>query len=209
VATSTTGLDFSAGIAPSPLAASYLRVFAFRDQLQGLTRKSYCRPRDSSAPWEAGNADAGIRQGLWECLKSRFLEFPAGPRDVSVARKRKQAPRPRHLGLYLAGDTLHVFFTMAGHSPERILATNVKLTEADWYAAAPQQSPVEILRAERDWEGASLALRPSRDGIAREPENALRDPFVFSDEGRLYLFYAGGGEQAIGLARLTPLTAGG
>jgi len=35
----------------------------------------------------------------------------------------------------------------------------------------------------------------------------LRDPYVFADDDRLYLFYAGGGEQAIGLAELVPQRA--
>jgi len=36
-------------------------------------------------------------------------------------------------------------------------------------------------------------------------ENSIRDPFVFEDDGQLYLFYSGGGERAIGVARLEAL----
>ena len=41
-------------------------------------------------------------------------------------------------------------------------------------------------------------------GEIMKPVRQLRDPYVFEDDdGSLYLFYVGGGEQAIGVARLT------
>jgi beta-xylosidase len=44
---------------------------------------------------------------------------------------------------------------------------------------------------------------PSLRGEMYEAANELRDPFVFRDkDGRLYLYYVGGGEKAIGIARL-------
>ena len=50
----------------------------------------------------------------------------------------------------------------------------------------------------------SLAL------AAPEDVNQLRDPYVFqNDDGRLYLFYVGRGEDAIGLAQLERTTPSG
>lgn len=206
VAISPTGLDFSAGIVPFPLGASYLRVFEYAGRLQGLTPNRFHRPRNSDAPWEV-TAESRVEDGLWEAHNTRFLGFRA---DADSPRKgvRTPVPRVRHLGVYRSGDTLHVFFTMLKQSPERILATAVDLSADTWFAAAATAAPAEILRAEREWEGAQLAPRPSKKGAVRQQENALLDPFVFSDAGALYLFYAGGGEQAIGVARLLPQGGG-
>jgi beta-xylosidase len=53
------------------------------------------------------------------------------------------------------------------------------------------------------WEGAELPARPSLRGELNTAVNELRDPAVFRDsDGSLWLLYTGGGEQAIGLARL-------
>jgi hypothetical protein len=207
VATSPTGLDFSAGLVPYPLSGSYLRVFAYQGELQGLTPKKFHRPRNSNAPWEVPADLAQVELGLWAGHNTRFLAFRADATTAEAGR-RAPAPRSRHLGLYPTGDNLHVFFTMKKHAPERILATTVDLTVDDWFNAAAAGAPEEILRPEREWEGATLNPQPSKKGAAVQAENALRDPFVFSDEGKLYLFYAGGGEQAIGLARLTPQHTG-
>jgi hypothetical protein len=62
----------------------------------------------------------------------------------------------------------------------------------------------ELLRAGLKWEGAEIEPAPSAFDWAPEPVNQLRDPFVFEEQGRLYLLYTGAGEQAIGLAALTP-----
>lgn len=203
VATSPTGLDFSARIVPFPLGGSYLRVFEHSGQLQGLTPKKFHLPRNNDTRWEVPRDIAQVERGAWESHNTRFLKFRG---DGEVKEKGSALPRPqsRHLGLYLSENTLYVFFTMKKHSPERILLTTMDLTDDDWFSTAASGVPEEILRAEREWEGALLAPQPSRKGAAALQENALRDPFVFSDEGKLYLFYAGGGEQAIGLARLAP-----
>ncbi len=64
--------------------------------------------------------------------------------------------------------------------------------------------PVELLRPERDWEGANLPVEAGKIG-ATGFVNALRDPYLFEDEGKVYLIYAGGGEAALGLAEITGL----
>jgi hypothetical protein len=202
VATSPWGLDFSAGINPLPLSDSYLRVLEVNGILQGLYSSYYARARSSESPWAAADAAKLDGDALWETHDARFLEF----QDVRKANGRivhDGTPRVRHVGLYREGDRLHVFFTMKGHAPERILATSVDVNDGNWFDVAPETAPAEILRAEREWEGGGLEPVRSKKGAEFRLVNALRDPFVFNDRGDLYLFYAGGGERAIGVARLT------
>ena len=60
------------------------------------------------------------------------------------------------------------------------------------------------MRPEQQWEGDSLPIYPSLRGELDIEAHELRDPFVFRDsDGDLYLYYVGGGEQAIGVARLS------
>ncbi len=106
----------------------------------------------------------------------------------------------RHCALLRRGDTLWVFWSNVGDAPERILVSPVSL-QGDWreWEAGPAG---EVLRPEREWEGASLPLVPSVRGYAPEPVNQLRDPAVFEEEGRAWLLYAVQGERGIGIAEL-------
>jgi hypothetical protein len=101
------------------------------------------------------------------------------------------------------GDRLHVFWTRVGDRPERILHGTIDLT-GDWRDWRLSE-PVEILRPALSWEGANLPCAASLPGAAETPVNALRDPCVFEDGANFYLFYAGAGESAIGIAALDGL----
>jgi hypothetical protein len=109
----------------------------------------------------------------------------------------------RHNAVLVRGGTLHVFWTRIGDAPERILYSAIDLTP-DWrdWRTGPTS---EVLRPEREWEGADLLVTPSEIGTATTRENALRDPCFFEEDGRLYLIYAGGGEHALGLAEVAGL----
>ncbi|MXW24899.1 MAG: hypothetical protein F4Z77_01145 [Dehalococcoidia bacterium] len=106
----------------------------------------------------------------------------------------------RHCALLRRGDTLWVFWSNVGDTPERILASPVVL-RGDWrgWAAGPAR---EVLRPERDWEGAHLPVAPSVRGYAPEPVNELRDPAIFEEGGRAWLLYAVQGEHGIAIAEL-------
>ncbi len=202
VATSPWGLDFSTSISPVPLSDSYLRVFDHGGTLQGLYSSYHALPRSSVSP-RSGTTDRERSGGvLWETHDAPFLHF-YGLQKTDGRIRHDGTPYVRHMGLYREDDRLHVFFTMKGHSPERILVTSVDLNKDNWFDVAPVASPIEVLRAQREWEGAGIAPERSKKGAEFRLVNALRDPFVFSDRGDLYLFYAGGGERAIGVARLT------
>ena len=106
----------------------------------------------------------------------------------------------RHAAVYRCGDRLYVFYTRVGDAPERILATEVELnTDPQSWLAGP---PDTVLAPQRDYEGARQPVRSSQGGGSYAPEHALRDPYVFEDDGRLYLYYAIAGEQGIAGARL-------
>ena len=112
-------------------------------------------------------------------------------------------PKIRHVATLVCGDLLHVFWTRIGDTPERILHSTVDLRDdwMQWQAVGES----EILRPERDWEGAKEALTASRGGAIDTPAHQLRDPCVFEEDGRTYLLYCGAGEANIGLAELTGL----
>ena len=106
----------------------------------------------------------------------------------------------RHCALQQRGDTLWVFWTLVGEAPERIYVSAVD-TRSDWrdWQAGPEQ---ELLRPEHDWEGANLPHAPSVRGWSPDPVNQLRDPGVFTENGRAWLLYSVQGERGIGLAEL-------
>lgn len=200
VATSPWGLDFAPGIVPVILGGSYFRVIDIDTQLQSLAFRYHYAPTNAAAPWSApDNRDACSY--LWQRQAPPFLDFSATQLPAnSMAASAKV--RPRHLGLHRVNNTLYVFFSMTGEAPERILMTHIPVGPGCWACTHPATSPVEILRAEEVWEGSALAPAQSKKGAQMRLENSLRDPFVFEDQGQLYLFYSGGGERAIGVARL-------
>ena len=75
----------------------------------------------------------------------------------------------------------------------------------DWHHWQVEEASV-VMRPELDWEGARLPVTVSRPGVTYQPEHALRDPHVFRDQdGRVYMTYCGGGEQAIGIVEVLGL----
>lgn len=109
-------------------------------------------------------------------------------------------PDMRHCALLKRGDTLHVFWTQVGHAPESILHStiDVSLPWAEW----KETEGVEVLRPERDWEGANQPVEPSVRSVAYTPVNQLRDPAIFEEDGRIYLLYAVAGENGIAIAEV-------
>jgi hypothetical protein len=97
-------------------------------------------------------------------------------------------------------NTLHVFWTQAGHAPERILLSTIDL-DGDWMDWC-ESDTVEILRPEFEWEGAKEKVPPSLRGYIDVPVNQLRDPAIFVDGAHAYLLYSVAGESGIAIARL-------
>lgn len=109
-------------------------------------------------------------------------------------------PAMRHSAVHVVGDTLEVYWTRAGDCPERILRSTIDLRQ-DWMKWS-ESEPVEVMRPEREWEGANEPLTPSLRGAINELARQLRDPCIFEDDGRTFLFYACGGEAGIAVAEL-------
>ena len=111
-------------------------------------------------------------------------------------------PSQVHNAVLLQGDTLTVFYTRTGDTPERIVAAQVKLGP-DWTQWKPTAAR-EFLKPELPWEGADLPLKATHIGALEGPENALRDPAVFQEGGKTYLLYSVAGESGIAIAEIVP-----
>ena len=123
---------------------------------------------------------------------------------------------PRHSGTYTRthidpNDTnVYLFYSARDDTPESIFLTvidtnNGSTDPSEWQAVGQRL----ILEAELEWEGGNLPPTTSVNG-AQINVNQLRDPLVFEDDqgtadpsdDKLYLFYTGQGEEAIGFAEL-------
>jgi hypothetical protein len=175
VATSADGLDFA--VRPESLGRSYFRVWRWRGQTYALPRRGFPLYRSATgfAPFEQ--------------TRSPFEKDPAF-KDV------------RHVAVLCEDDLLTVFYTRIGDAPESVLVTSIRLAPDwnDWRADPPRL----VLAPETGYEGAALPVRPSRPGSIVGFENALRDPDVYREDGRLYLLYAVEGERGIAIAELKP-----
>lgn len=107
-----------------------------------------------------------------------------------------QGETVRHCGVQLEGNLLNIFYTRVGDAPERILRSTCRLS-GDWRRWRAS-APTDIMKPTEDWEGTLAPVTRSQIGTAAPMEHALRDPFPF----RNHLFYAAGGESAIGIAQL-------
>jgi hypothetical protein len=130
--------------------------------------------------------------GLLYRSQDGFSGFHAGPTLFN--------PNMRHAALLKRGTELLVFWTQVGDVPERILLSRIDLTGdwMDWRDSAA----VELLRPERNWEGADAPPTPSVRSTAYGMVNQLRDPAIFEEAGRVFLLYAVAGESGIALAEV-------
>ena len=72
-----------------------------------------------------------------------------------------------------------------------------------WIAAcALSLAATIVLAPTAAYECADLPNQPSESGDISTPVKQIRDPFVFEDEGRTFLFYSVCGEQGIAAARI-------
>ena len=171
VAVSKDGINFTAVKEPVGSGSAYWRLFRYDGWWYAL-----------AMPGKLYRSHDGISS------------FEAGPQLFTGS------PSQVHNAVLLKGDTLHVFYTRAGDTPERILYSQVKLG-SDWKQWKPT-APQEFLAPTMKWEGADLPLTAGRIGAADAPIRALRDPIILQDDGRIYLLYAIAGESGIAIAEL-------
>lgn len=113
-------------------------------------------------------------------------------------------PRMRHAAILVDRDRLFLFYTRVGDNPESILISEMSLN-GDWQKWSPS-APIIVLRPETEYEGVNLPALSSRHEMAMMPVRELRDPYVFKEGGRFYLFYSVMGEKGVSLAELNGTT---
>jgi hypothetical protein len=176
VAVSTDGLAFQAR--PAITREPYLRVFHHDGIFYGIARLG----------------------GLLRASTGLLEPFELGPdpfRDSPYAR------RVRHVALLPKGDLLHIFFSAIGEAPEGILHTTMRLS-GDWSGWRIGEVS-DVLVPEAPYECPDLPNEPSAVGEIDRPARQLRDPAVFTEDGRTYLFYTFCGEQGVAGASLDGL----
>lgn len=110
-------------------------------------------------------------------------------------------PDTRHLAMLRKGNTLYVFWTRIGDAPERILCSSMDMTSTNWNDWRISE-PVDVLLPAMPWEGVDLPIEPSLRGEMTIAARQLRDPAIFEEGNRTYMFYCCAGEQAIALAEI-------
>jgi hypothetical protein len=166
-AESSDGLRFDAR--PAITRQSYLRVFQHQGMFYGMARLGQMlRAEDPLASFELG--------------ESPFRGTPYNG-------------RVRHVALLMERDTLHVFFSAIGDAPESILHTTIAL-DGDWRSWRIG-GVSEVLTPQAPYECLHLPNEKSQVGEIDRPARQLRDPAVFREDGRTYLFYTFCGEQGI------------
>lgn len=160
-----------------------------------ITRQTYMRifRRD-------GYFYAVSRLGALARSRDPLQPFEAGPNPF---RDGPQAGRLRHVALAVRSNRLYVFFTQIGDAPERVMLSTIDMN-GDW-TSWRASSAVDVLAPEAAYECPDLPNLPSESGDVEEPVRQIRDPFVFEDEGRTFLFYSTCGEQGIAAAELRGL----
>jgi len=121
-----------------------------------------------------------------------LTDFEVGPRLFE--------PNMRHSALLKRGDTLLVFWTRVGDTPESILLSTIDVS-GDWQQWQESEEVV-VLRPEFAWEGADAPLEPSMRSTAYGHVNQLRDPAIYVEGNNVYLLYAVAGESGVALAKI-------
>lgn len=201
VSTSDDGLEFLDNIRPVRLGTSYFKVFSHGGEIYAVDNSGTPRRApDPDNPWQppADYYDGTSLSRLWEANENNTFQDAISD-TLGVPRSEL---RVRHAAVRVVGDELQVFYTQRGDLIERVQFSTIDLSVDfdDWVFSYPGQ---EILQAIPGWEGGQFTPEPSEAGSAPENVNQLRDPDVFEDiDGSFYLIYAGGGEDALGIAEL-------
>lgn len=166
-----------------PLAPFYLRLIYWKKCFYGISK--------------GGN--------LWYSKDGKSAFLPGGnPFDRNLSNEiwHNNQGAIRHVGLSVLDDVLKVYFTRIGHGPERILRSNIAISDPNCinWSAEPEE---EVLRPELDYEGVNMPIVKTTSGSSLNFENALRDPYIINVGNETYMFYVVGGESGIAICRLT------
>ncbi len=157
---------------PEPVTEFYFRVFEWRHFFYGVSKH--------------GKDESGMIH------RSFQVDRPyVAVKDI--------VPHQRHAAVLRKGRLLCVFYSRIGDAPERILLSTIDLGRppTQWDAS----EPLEVIRPEYDYEGVNYPIEPSVPASATGVHQ-LRDPGIFEEGGRYYLFYSIAGEEGIAMAEL-------
>ncbi|MCL2122822.1 MAG: hypothetical protein FWH34_01900 [Desulfovibrionaceae bacterium] len=175
LALSSDGLHFVLD-SEKELTQFYLRVWRRKDHWYGLAR--------AAVP-------------LYRSRDGRTFEEIPGP----FSRHPEEFRHIRHVAVMHDEDILTVFYSRLYDAPESIFMVRLAMTD-NWIDWEIKESPRLVLAPETGYEGVHLPLVPSQLGSTRGFENALRDPYVFRENGRLYLLYCVLAERGIAIAEM-------
>lgn len=175
LAVSRDGLNFTLD-SEKELAQFYLRVWRWKEYWYGLAR--------GAVP-------------LYRSHDGRFFEEIPGPFSAAP----EEFQHIRHVAVTSDGSLLTIFYTRLYDAPERIFMVRLIMAD-DWQNWKIEDKPCQVLSPEAGYEGVNLPLAPSTLGSTRGFENALRDPYIFRENGRMYLLYCVVGERGIAVAEL-------
>jgi len=185
----------------------------YRDNLSGRSRQwSGVALSDDGLRFSCTKTILGIyyfrvfrRGGLYYAIDRDGVVSSSGDglgpfeRRSKAREARPLVPGVRHCAVLQKGDQLLVFYSRQGDAPERILMSSVELT-GDWDQWVASR-PIEVVQPETDYEGVAFPLTPSKGGSA-VCVRQLRDPAVYEEDDKIYLFYSVAGEMGIALAEL-------
>lgn len=136
--------------------------------------------------WYYGICRLGVDLGL---VRSRdgiaWEDWPRG-KLLATGEEQKEYDRLRHYHILVRDDTLLLYYctyTAPDLSVESIKLASMPIS-GDWAAWPYPERLGVVLAPELAWE-----------------QSNLRDPYLMEADGRLYMFYVGGNEAGIGLAR--------
>jgi hypothetical protein len=194
--------------APLPEARAWLKAHGYAQYTQAaissdgihftpqpaITRDPYLRV------FQHGGEFYGIaRLGDLLHAKDPLSSFEVGPdpfRDGPYG-----GHRVRHVALLPRGNKLDVFLSVIGTAPESILHTTIAL-DGDWrqWKASTYDT---VLRPEAAYECPQLPVTASEIGEIYGPARQLRDPALYTENGKVFLFYTICGEQGIAAAEIS------
>ncbi len=200
VARSKDGLNFQP-VNRRPIGEPYFRVVRWDGHYFAINRSAaLARSKDGLDGFEVGNRDFAAAVG-----HKSVSVLP--PPETAVGRALRGGEEEgegaiRHTAIKIDDDVLTVFYSRALDVPEVIMRSQVRMT-GDWRTW--RLSPPEIvLEPERDYEGGNMPLiKATRLRVMPRPLfRELRDPCIFREDGRTYLFYVVAGERGIAGAEL-------
>ncbi|MFT4325930.1 MAG: hypothetical protein ACMXYK_00315 [Candidatus Woesearchaeota archaeon] len=166
LAESQNGIDFTSGT--KPLGTFYFRVFKYGSKYYAFSKSAH--------------------------YNSHFLESESlyGP----FKHIKEVLPFSRHTAVLVFEDSVRVFYSRVGDSPESIVYVDFNME------SYTHSDPTVVLFPEKDYEGINLEIKSSDSGMSLEPVRELRDPAIYKEGKDIYLLYTISGEKGIAIGKI-------